>query len=237
MEHPDILSSLLHEYTPDMGKKLELYIDELYKTDKRFNLTGLTSINDIKETLVGGSLRPLGKIIVPRGTIVADMGAGQGIPGIPLSICRPDLAVTLMESNEKRITFLRRIKRMLAETFEVIEGRIEELGHDKSQREKYGMVISRAFAPPYVALECGASLLSKRGLLYVYSENNEGSLPQAVLTHAEMLGLSRLVSEEREKLGFPGYGFLFEKTAITPETFPRRFAVMKREAARLNGEL
>lgn len=237
MEHPDVHSCLVHKYTPDMGKDLDLYIKELHKTAKQFNLTGLTAIHDIKETLVNGSLRPLGKIIVPRGTMVADMGAGQGIPGIPLSICRPDLAITLMESNEKRIIFLSRIKRLLTGTFEIIEGRIEELGHDRNQRGKYGLVVSRAFASPYIALECGAPLLSENGLLYIYSEDNEGSLPQPVLAHAQMLGLNPLVPEKKEMFGFPGYGCLFHKTAITPETFPRRFAVMKREAARMNGEL
>ncbi len=237
MEHPDILSTLVHGYDPDMGKKLELYINELHRSDKQFNLTGLTSIRDIKSTLINGSLRPLGKIIVPRGTMVADMGAGQGIPGIPLSICRPDLAVTLMESNEKRITFLKRIRRMIAGTYEIVEGRIEELAHNLRQRGKYSLVVSRAFAPPYVALECGASLLSNNGLLYIYSESNEGSLPKAVLAHAEMLGLGRLDPEQKKNLEFPGYGYLFQKKAITPDIFPRRFAVMKREAGRLNGEL
>jgi len=236
VEHPDVLSGLLHQYTLDMGEHLDLYIDELYKTAKQFNLTGLTTIHDIKETLVYGSLRPLGRIIVPRGTMVADMGAGQGIPGIPLSVCRPDLAVTLMESNEKRIAFLGRIKRLLAGTFEIVEGRIEELGHDQNLRGKYGLVVSRAFAPPYVALECGASLLSENGLLYIYSEDNEESLPEPVLAHAQILGLNPLVTEKKEKLGFPGYGYVFQKTAVTPEAFPRRFAVMKREAGRLNGE-
>jgi 16S rRNA (guanine527-N7)-methyltransferase len=74
---------------------------------------------------------------------VADVGAGAGVPGIPFALARPQWQVTLVESNQKKATFLRQAKIELAlANVDVHEGRVEVW---KPER-RFALVISRAFA-------------------------------------------------------------------------------------------
>ncbi len=88
----------------------------------------------------------LGELIDPDSTVF-DVGSGAGLPGIPLAIARPDLAVTLIEPLLRRSSFLERAtERLGLDNVSVVRGRAEE----KSVRSSVGLadvVTSRAVAP------------------------------------------------------------------------------------------
>jgi 16S rRNA (guanine527-N7)-methyltransferase len=96
---------------------------------------------------------------VPRGSTVADLGSGAGLPGLVLAIGRPDLEVTLVEPLQRRTVFLDEVVAELdLERVRVVRGRAEEL----HGREWFQVVTARALAPlsrlvgwamPLVALE------------------------------------------------------------------------------------
>jgi 16S rRNA (guanine527-N7)-methyltransferase len=83
--------------------------------------------------------------LVPRGATVADIGSGAGLPGLVLAIARPDLSVTLVEPLLRRTRFLEETVTALGlgEQVEVLRGRAEDLGGDRT----FSVVTARAVAP------------------------------------------------------------------------------------------
>lgn len=76
-------------------------------------------------------------------TSLLDVGTGAGLPGIPLAIARPDLRVTLLDSNHKKTTFLTQAKAELAlANVEIVSERVERWQPEK----KFDAVVSRAFS-------------------------------------------------------------------------------------------
>jgi 16S rRNA (guanine527-N7)-methyltransferase len=77
------------------------------------------------------------------GTTLLDVGSGAGLPGIPLAIARPELAVTLLEANHKKVAFLRQAAIELAlPNVQVVAERVEAW----QAPQQYDIVISRAFS-------------------------------------------------------------------------------------------
>src|SRR5437588_169428 len=91
--------------------RLALYLAELDRWRRRINLTGRLSglelVGHAAESLLGSRL-------IHEGERLIDVGSGQGFPGLPLAIGRPDLTVTLAEPRAKRAAFLRHVLRALA---------------------------------------------------------------------------------------------------------------------------
>ena len=71
---------------------------------------------------------------------------GAGFPSVPLAIMRPDMQFTLVDSLNKRITFLEAVKSELGLDFKTVHGRAEELGRDAKYREKFDFATARAVA-------------------------------------------------------------------------------------------
>jgi len=201
----------------------------IYSTNKEYNLTGLKSLHDIMVNLIIGSIEPFMLINVPRGTIFADIGTGAGIPGIPLAIYYNAWKGVLIDSNNKKISFVNTVIRELKlENLESHCGRVEDLarGH---MREIYDIVLSRALGDMYFAMEAGAPLLKQGGLLYIYSKIRPEDMPQPLIEHGRRLGLTLLDLVEYANCGIKETGILFIKTNSTDSKYPRNMAVIKRE--------
>ncbi|NIP17573.1 MAG: 16S rRNA (guanine(527)-N(7))-methyltransferase RsmG [Xanthomonadales bacterium] len=79
---------------------------------------------------------------LPDGRML-DVGSGAGLPGVPLAIVRPDLAVTVLDSAGKKARFMRHVKRELGlRNLEVEHARVQDLRPDRS----FDAVVSRAFS-------------------------------------------------------------------------------------------
>ena len=95
---------------------------------------------------------------------VADIGSGGGLPGIPISIARPDLSTTLIESTGKKARFLRyAVAELALEETTVANARVEDLGRTKGHRGKYDLVTARAVAALSVIAEYSVPLLEEGG--------------------------------------------------------------------------
>lgn len=121
-------------------RKLLDYLALLEKWNKVHNLTAVRDPEDMVTLHLLDSLAVLPHITQGR---LLDVGSGAGLPGIPLAIVRPDLQVTVMDSNHKKASFMRQAKAVLAiANLEVVCGRVEEF----KPESKFDMVISRAFS-------------------------------------------------------------------------------------------
>ncbi len=126
--------------TESQYEQLLRYHALLVKWNKTFNLTAVRSPEQMITRHLVDSLSILPYIEVER---LIDVGSGPGLPGIPLAICRPDLPVTLLDSNIKKSRFQFQAKAELGlDNVEVVHERVE-----KFQPEiRFDGVISRAFA-------------------------------------------------------------------------------------------
>lgn len=84
--------------------------------------------------------------LAPDGTRVLDVGSGAGLPGIPLALARPDLAVTLLEPMERRVAWLEEVVAELELPVRVHRGRVED-AVVRSVLGEWDVVTARAVAP------------------------------------------------------------------------------------------
>jgi 16S rRNA (guanine527-N7)-methyltransferase len=214
---------------------LDLYAHAIYRENSKFNITGLSTLEEIEQVLIEDSLKPLKDINVPRGTLMADIGSGGGIPGVVLAIYHDALDVHCMDSNGKRMDFVNSFVQnngiLNVHTSTV---RVEEAGKSSEHREQYDIVVSRAMAQPYAVMELGGPLVKENGFLYIYRHEQYGDIPSAVVGHGELMGLEVAEESLRSGLSISQKGWLFVKRGSTPVKYPRRFSVIKREALRLD---
>ena len=121
-------------------QKLLAYLTLMQKWNKVHNLT---AVRDADEMVVLHLLDSLVVLPFIDGKALLDVGSGAGLPGIPLAICLPELKVTVIDSNNKKVSFMRQAKAELGiDNLEVLGGRVEEIAPNR----KFDMVISRAFS-------------------------------------------------------------------------------------------
>ena len=146
--------------------KFAEYAALLLKWNATINLVGKTTETDLWQRHIWDSYQLVP--IVPRGTsTLVDLGCGAGLPGIILAIARPELAVTLVERDQRKCTFLREAARALG-----LE-KVRVLAQDaKDLTETFDVVTSRALAALDALLEFSHPILGKDGIcLFPKGEN------------------------------------------------------------------
>ena len=109
---------------------------------------------------------------------LADVGTGAGFPGIPLKIVFPDLKVTLMDSLDKRVKFLREVcDKLELEDISCVHGRVEDLARMAEYREAFDFATARAVASLPVLSEYCLPFVKENGIFIAYkSEKAEEEL-------------------------------------------------------------
>ena len=118
--------------------QLSAYLDLLLKWNSRTNLTAIRTPEEIVQRHFGESLFA-GQHLGPYTTLL-DFGSGAGFPGLPIAILRPDLSVTLAESQNKKATFLREVVRSLHLSVEIWPARVETMPESR----KFDVITLRA---------------------------------------------------------------------------------------------
>lgn len=156
-------STALSKQLDDLGFSWpsEPFIDYLLlldKWNKAYNLTAIRSLDSMVTHHLFDSLAILPWIKGPR---LLDVGTGAGLPGIPLALAMPSLQVVLLDSNGKKIRFLREVKRALQLTnVEIVQTRAETY-HPSSD---FDTVTSRAFSTLESFLHVTRHLLAETGI-------------------------------------------------------------------------
>ncbi len=105
--------------------QLARYLDLLLRWNARLNLTAVREPMQIVERHFIECIQCAQAL--PEVETLLDFGSGAGLPGIPIAIARPEIAVTLGESQGKKAAFLREATRVLGLTAEVFDQRIEKM--------------------------------------------------------------------------------------------------------------
>lgn len=120
-------------------QKMLAYVQLLAKWNKVYNLTSVRDIDDMVSRHLLDSLAILPFL---SGDSLLDVGSGGGLPGIPIAIAKPDLAVTLLDSNSKKTRFLQQVKAELGlQNVTVVHARIEQ-----AHLPQFDLVTARAFS-------------------------------------------------------------------------------------------
>jgi 16S rRNA (guanine527-N7)-methyltransferase len=124
------IAELIAPYLPhppaSLLPQLSVYLDLLLKWNARTNLTAIRSPEEIVRRHFGESLFAA-RHLDPGELTLLDFGSGAGFPGLPIALLRPDIHVTLAESQNKKATFLREVVRTLALSAEVWSSRVESM--------------------------------------------------------------------------------------------------------------
>ena len=135
------------------------YIDLLLKWNARINLTAVRAPEEMVQRHFGESLFAARQLLAEGAVERAiDLGSGAGFPGVPLALLAFDTTVTLIESNQKKATFLRELVRVLElKNVEIFNGRGEEYS------ERADLVTMRAVEKFGLALDVAAGLVRTGG--------------------------------------------------------------------------
>lgn len=161
----DIFSDCGLSLTEEQYALFDKFSSLLIETNQKFNLTSITEPYDVSLKHILDSVLPFKYVDIPDGCKLADIGSGAGFPGIPISIYRPDLKITLVESLKKKADFLSYVKTELPGEFEVVRGRAEEVSKLTDYNMCFDFCIPRAVADLSKLAGYCLPFLKKGGLL------------------------------------------------------------------------
>ncbi len=141
---------------------LERYADRLLAWNRKVNLTRITAPAEVAEKHLVDSLRLLPALAGARTLL--DVGAGAGLPGVPLACVRRDLAVTCCDSVAKKVAFVKAVAAELAVDVRAVAVRAEG-APERERLPRADAVVSRALADPELWVPLGAAYLAEGGVL------------------------------------------------------------------------
>ena len=138
----------------DLPEKLVAYLQILREWNARMDLTGDAEDEEWADRHLMDSLTVLKTDLLPAGARLIDVGTGAGFPGLVLALARPDLSVTLLDAQQKRLRFIE----VMAETMgrkdiRLLHARAEDAARLPECREVFDIAVARAVAPLNVLCE------------------------------------------------------------------------------------
>ncbi len=204
--------------------KLIKYYEILIERNKSVNLTRITASDEVVTKHFLDSLTPL--LTERVGKTVIDVGTGAGFPGLVLKSAMPDMRLTLLDSLNKRISFLKDAANAMGitENITFIHSRAEDAGQSPEHREMYDTAVSRAVANMRTLSEWCLPLVKCGGYFLAL----KGPLAEAELEDAtpaiEALGgrVSGVLSVDIPYTDLNHKIIIVKKVRHTPTVFPRK---------------
>lgn len=208
--------------------KLLRYLTLLVRWNARLGLTSLREPEDIIRVHFADALCAL-TVPIPSAAHLIDVGSGAGLPGIPVQIARPDLAVTLLESSRRKVAFLERVALDLGLMLRIELARAEVAGQQRHLREAFDIAVTRAVARLAVACELTLPFvrIGGRGVFLkgprVSPELAGGARVAGILGGGvpDIVEVTLRDGRQRVVVAIP-------KVSSTPAAFPRRPGIPKR---------
>ena len=229
------LKNLLREGAGEFGlvlgdEKIDLFFKYkglLKEWNKKFNLTAIEDDADIiaKHFLDSLSILPYFK---NEKLKIIDIGTGAGFPGIPAKIVYDNIRLTLLDSLEKKISFLKEVKEALGFKNDVliIHGRAEDMGILPEYREIFDISAARAVAALPVLLEYCLPFVKTGGIFIAMKGNREQSAKEAESSKKALEILGGKIEEIKETV-IPSTDIkrniiIIKKYRHTPAKYPRK---------------
>lgn len=235
-------TALLKAYAADLGVVLDdshsaqfdRYATLLVQWNERMNLTGITDPYGIvvRHFIDSLTLVPL----LPEGASLIDVGTGAGFPAIPAAIARPDLRVTLLDSLQKRLSFLDAVCDELGLSCQTVHARAEDGAQQATLREQFDVATARAVAGLGTLCEYCVPFVKTGGCFVALKGPESDNEMACAVKAATALGA---VHKETRRLRVPASPrpdedvldrrlIVFDKITPTPKRYPRPAAKIKK---------
>ncbi len=216
------------DITAEQAAQYTAYYNLLISWNQRMNLTAITEFQQVLRKHFLDSVSLAKVLDLSQTETLIDVGTGAGFPGVPLKILSPKLKITLVDSVDKRLRFLREVVDELGlQDVELIHGRAEELGRKESFRDGFDLCVSRAVANMSTLCEYCLPFVKTGGIFAAYKTgNNAGEILDSAQAIMELGG----ELEREEKIPIPRSStahriFFIRKITPTPEKYPRKVGI------------
>lgn len=208
------------------------YYEMLMEKNKVMNLTSITEFSDVVVKHFLDSLSLCKIMDLSKPLHVLDLGTGAGFPGIPLKIMFPQLQITLMDSLNKRIMFLKEVIEALSmEGIIAVHGRAEDLARNSEYRDCFDLVVSRAVANLSSLSEYCIPFVKKGGYFVSYKSGDVEEELQMAAYAIQVLGGKK---EQVYQFHLPdtdiSRSFVkIKKLRQTPKAYPRKAGIPSKD--------
>ncbi len=163
----ELLTSVALDPVSDrMAAHFELYLQILMRWNQRLNLTAIRDQEGILRRHFVESIA-CARLLPEQIATLLDFGSGAGFPGVPIALSRPEVAVTLAESQAKKAAFLQEVLRTLGLPGRVFAGRAEDIG------QTFDCAAMRAVDRMGEAVRSASGLVSPGGWLALMTTGRE----------------------------------------------------------------
>lgn len=229
IENIEILKNGLKEFNIEadsaMLERFETYRELLVEYNKHMNLTGITEQKEVYIKHFLDSVAIFKNGYIKDGLSVIDVGTGAGFPGLPFKIANPNIELTLLDSLNKRINFLKAVGEGIElDGIEYIHARAEDGGKDENLRENFDIATARAVASLPVLLELCVPYVKIGGYFICLKGPNVDAELENSKKAMDILGVSFI---EKIDVELPDEELhhnilVFKKEEATPKKYPRK---------------
>ena len=164
---------------------------------------------------------------IPLNSTLIDVGTGAGFPSVPIKIYRPDIKITLLDSLNKRIDYLKQLCDKIEIDAEFIHGRAEDFSKKEEYREKFDFSCARAVANMALLSELCIPFVKRNGCFVAMKGPNEdislGANAVMVLGGSIEKEIEYKLFDEERKI------VLVRKISQTPSKYPRNSSQIKKK--------
>lgn len=224
----------LSELDIQLGKAdadiLCLYGQRLLEKNQVMNLTAITDPAEVAKLHFLDSLA-LSKYIDFKGKQLIDVGCGAGFPSLPLKIAVPELSITMLDSTEKRINWLKELTAELGVEAECVAARAEDVAMDSDYRQKYDVATARAVARLNILAELCLPFVKVGGVFAAMKGADSEDEINEAKNAIKLLGGKIEAVEDYPIPGTDGVVHrvvIIRKTEPTPREYPRKYAKIKK---------
>jgi len=204
------------------------YHELLLFWNEKMNLTAITGRDEVFEKHYVDSLTIVKAIDMEKSKTLIDIGTGAGFPGIPLKIVFPYLRVILIDSLEKRISFLNEVINalQLKDTI-AVHGRAENLAKEERYREQFDLCVSRAVSNLSTLSEYCLPFVRKGGKFVSYKGKHAEEEVEKAKFSWDILGgeLERIISFQLPESKEDRTLVIIDKVNTTPTKYPRKAGI------------